>query len=177
MSGAIYMSSTAIEAYKNKLEEKIQEHKKIYDARIEALRSVRGMDQNDPEIVQYWQLEEGVSSTIAEMRSVLARTKVIEVEDGSRSVLDVRIGSIIKICRTNVDTGISLPDEVWEIAGFDETDLGRRKLAYNAPLASKLLSAEIGETVTDVVVSGGSWDIEIKSAYQSWDDVRSLLSR
>lgn len=168
---AIYMSQAGYDAYNARLAEKINEHKQTYDARIEALREVRVGDMNDPEIVQLRQLEDGLSTTIKQMQDILGSTQIIHFDDHSRPVGEVRIGSIVRIQRMNGETGIKMPHEVWEIAGYDETDLKKRQLAYNSPLGSRMLSAMVGETIEDVAVGGGLFDIEIIRLYLSWDEL------
>lgn len=74
---------------------------------------------------------------------------VTSVANGDR----VAIGTRVQIVRDDEES-------TWEIAGFGESEPGKKILAYNTPLASMLIGKHEGEVVTGII-AGKKTEIEI----------------
>lgn len=167
-NNVIYMTDIGHAKMVQTLAEKQAEHKKTFEARTAAIKEVSDSDLNDPEIVQLQQLEIGLNTTLNQLQDTLRRTKVISIDDSMRNTSEVRIGSIVKIQRYNVTADKDMVDEIWEIRGYDETDLQKKHLAYNSPLGEKILSAKAGEVIESIMIGSFEFDITVKSLYKNW---------
>lgn len=167
----IKFTQKGYDAFVQRLSEKQAELLKVQKERSEALQNTTESDMNDPELVTLQQAETSLRAMVAKLEGDLVRATVVTVTDYNRNTNSVQIGSIIEIQKINSTTGEEHQKEIWEIAGYDETDVKQRMLAYNSPLASPLIDAVLDEYVPDVVISGQTYDIHIAQLFKSWTDV------
>lgn len=164
----VYMTQEGYTKFNDTLFEKQEEYRRISEDRKAAIQGVSEGDMNDPEIIQLQQQESGLKIAVNYLQDVVSRSKIIEINDSMRDVSTVRIGSIIKIIRHNITHDIEHPVEIWEVRGFDETDIEKKYLAYNSPLGSKLLGASAGEVVDSIKIGELDFEIEILDILPNW---------
>ena len=142
---------------------------------LAALRKEKGLDytlsgdtwHDNPYFNKLTQDEEGVARRIAELRS---RTSTAEVFDpGVRNTDQVRLGSIVRFARCYEKDGQENV-ETWEIVGFEETDVEKKRVAYNAPLGKALLGMERGDTRKSTTPRGPV-EYRVLDLYTDWSVV------
>lgn len=122
---------------------------------------------DNPYFNKLQQDEDALVRKITEMRTTISNASVFVPEQ--RSVDNVRIGSIVRFSRTYEMTG-ERTDEVWEIVGFGETDVNKKRVAYNSPTGKALIGMASGDTKKDVLPKGPV-EYEVVKLYPDWDSV------
>ena len=103
--------------------------------------------------------ERSVAAQLAEVKHELARAQVFTPR--ARALDAVRIGSIVEIVRHEPDGPVR---EVWEIGCYNDTDRAKRRLGYDAPLATVLVGQEPDALVThrQARPGGGHTEVEVE---------------
>lgn len=167
----IYFTKNGHDTYLKKLSDKREEYLRVRNERAEALQGTSEADMNDPELVDLQQQETTLNTTINEIEKILTKSRIVEIKDKDRSVGKVQIGSILEIQRTNITTDTDHPIEIWEVAGYDETNIKERLLSYNSPVGKSIISAAEGDVISGVKIGQHEFEIEIIRLYRNWDEV------
>lgn len=105
------------------------------------------------------------------MEKLLAQAQVVNIDPENRNTQQVKIGSLLEIQRTNITNDIEHPIEIWEVSGYDETDVQNRMLSYNSPIGKALIGASEGDVVEGVMIGNQEFEIEIIKLYKNWTEV------
>lgn len=167
----LYFTQNGYDSFLKRLDAKKAEHLQVQKERAEALQETSESDMNDPVLVDLQQRESSLNFALVEMEKILVHSQLVQVDPNNRNTDQVQIGSLLEIIRTNVTTGQDQPLEIWEIAGYDETDIKQRLLSYNSPIGKSLIGASKGEVITDVKIGEHEFEIEVIQLYKSWTEV------
>jgi len=143
-----------------KIAEKEKEYEQIRDHRQVAFELSGDGWHDNPEFNRMQQLEVNLNHTLKTLSDRLESMKLIEISDFMRNTQQVEIGSIVYLRRYDLADD-SEHEEVWEIRGFDETDLSQKHLAYNAPLAEKIMHLHVDDIAEEVQIGSRHFDIEV----------------
>lgn len=149
-----------------RLAEKKQEYDQVREHRQVAFELSGDGWHDNPEFNRMQQLEANLNHVLKELDERLQQMRQIDIHDGMRNTHQVDIGSIVRICRYDL-TDDSEQEELWEIRGFDETDVAKKHLAYNAPLAQQLMGNHVGDIAENVALGSRNYDIEILALFAS----------
>lgn len=168
MSGdmSVWMTQVGYQNLLAKIAEKEKEYDQIRDHRQVAFELSGDGWHDNPEFNRMQQLEANLNHTLKMLTDRLDDMKFIEISDAMRSVHQVEIGSIVHLRRYDLADD-SEQDEIWEIRGFDETDLKQKHLAYNAPLAAKVMHLQAGDVAEEVQIGSRHFDIEVVGLFLS----------
>lgn len=150
----------------SRIAEKTKEYEEVCNHRQVAFELSGDGWHDNPEFNRMQQLEANLNHTLKNLNDQLSSLKLIEINDAMRNTKNVAIGSIVKISRYDLNRDQEYY-EIWEIRGLDETDINKRYLAYNAPLASKILGLEVGDIVEEMKIATDLFDIEVVCLYKS----------
>lgn len=165
----IYMTLTGVERLRRQLAAKLSEHAQLCQERTTA-HALSGDGWHDnPYHDRLQQLEAEKTREIVAMQQQLDVSRIINIDPNLRPTDQVRVGSLVTL---------SIEDEQgeerkanWEIAGFGETDVTRRKLGYNTPLAQAVMQEAAGGVVT-AVLPNGPVVITVLALHLSWEAVQ-----
>lgn len=166
MSQHIFVTRAGYQKLQAQLKAKEQEYAVICERRQLAFELSGDGWHDNPEFNRMQQMEANLNHTIKALTERLANTRLIEVGDHNRNTQTVSIGSIVAFTRWSAD-GDTEHQDCWEIAGFDETCIAHKRLAYNAPLASAMMGLHPGDFAEDQQIGDGRWDIEVTQLYSS----------
>lgn len=152
-NGHIYMSESGLAKTKEALERKLVEYDELCRERTLAYAQSGDGWHDNPHFNRMQQLEADKTREIAALKVIVESAKVLMIEPNKRPTARVAIGSIVKLFVTYESSNES-KELIWEITGYNETDVSRWQLAYNTPMASSLLGAEVGEEI-EVRLPGG----------------------
>jgi transcription elongation factor GreA len=120
---------------------------------------------DNPHFNRLQQLEAEKTNDIAQLQDVIDNARVVAIDLVNRPVRRVAIGSIIRLrLWWHHDND---EEAIWEIAGWNETDLDKRKLAYNTPLAAPLMGAAAGDAI-EVTLPKGKTEVEVVDLLPGW---------
>lgn len=156
----IVMTSVGYQNLLTRLKEKQKEYEQVCDHRQVAFELSGDGWHDNPEFNRMQQMEANLNHTIKTLTDRLEDMKFIDIQDSMRNCHVVSVGSIVHLRRYDLDTDREI-DEVWEIRGFDETDIAQKHLAYNSPLASPVMSLHEGDMAESVQVGSRCFDIEV----------------
>lgn len=160
-----YMTEAGMSQLRQLMAAKLAEHASLCEERTTA-HALSGDGWHDnPYHDRLQQLEADKTREIVELRQQLERARIVSFDPQARPTERVQIGSIVTL-RIEDEAG----DEritTWEIAGFGETDVPRRKLGYNTPLASAVMSECAGDEVS-ATLPGGPVQIHIVAMHADW---------
>lgn len=160
----IVMTQIGYQKLVQKIAEKELEYAQVRDHRQVAFELSGDGWHDNPEFNRMQQLEANLNHTLKTLTDRLDALRLIEVHDGMRNLQQVEIGSIVKLRRYDLADDTE-QEEIWEIRGFDETDLAQKHLAYNAPLISKIMHLHIGDVAEEAAIGSGYFDIEVVDLY------------
>lgn len=149
-----------------KITEKEKEYDQIRDHRQVAFELSGDGWHDNPEFNRMQQLEANLNHTLKTLTDRLETLKIIEIQDAMRNTQQVEIGSIVHLRRYDLADD-SEQDEIWEIRGFDETDLKQQHLAYNAPLALQMMHLHVGDVAEEVQLGSRHFDIEVVKLFKT----------
>lgn len=131
----VLMTATGYNNLVERLKEKQKEYEQVCEHRQVAFELSGDGWHDNPEFNRMQQMEANLNHTIKTLTDRLQMIKFVEIQDGMRNCQKVSVGSVVHLRRYDLEDDREL-DEIWEIRGFDETDIEKKHLAYNAPLAS-----------------------------------------
>ena len=156
----VWMTQVGYQNLLAKIAEKEKEYDQVRDHRQIAFELSGDGWHDNPEFNRMQQLEANLNHTLKTLMERLESMKFIEISDFTRNTQQVEIGSIVHLRRYDLADD-SEQNEVWEIRGFDETDLTQKYLAYNAPLAEKVMHLHVGDMAEEVQIGSRHFDIEV----------------
>ncbi|MCH7306281.1 GreA/GreB family elongation factor [Acinetobacter sp. NIPH 1869] len=156
----VYMTQVGYQQLLHKLAEKQKEYDQVRDHRQVAFELSGDGWHDNPEFNRMQQMEANLNHTMKMLTDRLDMMKIIEISDAMRNCHQVEIGSIVHLRRYDLADD-SVQDECWEIRGFDETNIPQRHLAYNAPLASKIMHLQVGDIAEEVRIGSRHFEIEV----------------
>ncbi|MDQ9021830.1 GreA/GreB family elongation factor [Acinetobacter sichuanensis] len=162
----VWMTQVGYENLLAKIAEKEKEYDQVRDHRQVAFELSGDGWHDNPEFNRMQQLEANLNHTLKTLTDRLESLKIIEISDLNRNTQQVEIGSIVHLRRYDLADD-SEQEEVWEIRGFDETDLNQKHLAYNAPLAEKVMHLHVGDIAEEVQIGSRHFDIEVVKIFSS----------
>lgn len=143
-----------------KIAEKEQEYDQIREHRQVAFELSGDGWHDNPEFNRMQQLEANLNHTLKTLTERLECIKLIEILDSNRNTEQVEIGSIVQLRRYDLADDTE-HDEIWEIRGFDETNLSLKHLAYNAPLAANIMHLQVNDMAEEIQIGSRYFDIEV----------------
>ena len=162
----VFMTQEGYQQLLNKLTEKHKEYDQVREHRQVAFELSGDGWHDNPEFNRMQQMEANLNHTLKTLGDRLDSMKLLEIRDAMRNCQQVEIGSIVHLRRYDLADD-SEQDEIWEIRGFDETDIAKKHLAYNAPLASKIMHLHIGDLAEEVNIGSRHFDIEVVGLFAS----------
>lgn len=162
----IWMTQVGYQNLIAKIAQKESEYAQIRDHRQVAFELSGDGWHDNPEFNRMQQLEANLNHTLKELNERLQAMKYIEIHDAMRHSSQVEIGSIVQLCRYDLSDD-SEQMEIWEIRGFDETDLTLKHLAYNAPLAIQIMHLQVGDVAEEVQIGSRHFDIEVVKLFKT----------
>ena len=162
----ILMTQIGYENLLAKIAEKEKEYDQVRDHRQVAFELSGDGWHDNPEFNRMQQLEANLNHTLKTLNDRLDIMKFIDIHDGMRNVHQVEVGSIVKLCRYDLADDSS-QEETWEIRGFDETNIKFKHLAYNAPLAEKIMNLHVGDVVEEINIGSRHFDIEVVALFKN----------
>lgn len=123
---------------------------------------------DNPSLNALQQQEAELTKQIAELTRLVVDARVLDICDGSRPVDVIRYGSIVRL-----ESREAAAAQLWEIAGFDESDMAKKKLAYSSPLGRRLLGRREGD---EIECPNGEC-MAVAALYGSWDDCATSCGR
>ena len=160
----VYVTSKGYQQLQQQLSYKQQEYAQICQHRQVASELSGDGWHDNPEFNRMQQLEANLNHMVKKLSERLQYARTIEVHDAMRSMQQVAIGSIVEITRYAMDDSEQMT-EIWEVMGFDETNIGHAQLGYNVPLASALMGLQVGEFAEDLQLGSRLWEIEVVKLY------------
>lgn len=162
----VWMTQVGYQNLLAKIAQKELEYAQIRDHRQVAFELSGDGWHDNPEFNRMQQLEANLNHTLKELTERLEVMKYIEIYDAMRNRSQVEIGSIVQLRRYDLSDD-SEQVEVWEIRGFDETDLAQKHLAYNAPLAIQVMHLQVGDVAEEVQIGSRHFDIEVIHIFEN----------
>lgn len=160
----IYMTQVGYQKLLTRIKEKEQEYEQIRDHRQVAFELSGDGWHDNPEFNRMQQLEANLNHTLKVLTDRLESMRFIEIHDVMRNIQQVEIGSIVHLRRYDLADDTE-QDEIWEIRGFDETDISQQYLAYNSPLASKIMHLHVGDMAEEVKIGSNHFDLEVMQLF------------
>lgn len=156
----VIMTQIGYQNLLNKISEKEKQYDQVRDHRQVAFELSGDGWHDNPEFNRMQQMEANLNHTLKALSDRLESMRFIEIYDAMRNIQQVEIGSVVHLRRFDLSDD-SEQDEIWEIRGFDETDLTQQHLAYNAPLATKIMHLHAGDVAEEVQIGSRHFDIEV----------------
>lgn len=119
---------------------------------------------DNPEFNRMQQMEANLNHQLKALSERINQVRLVEIYDGMRNLNKIDIGSIVRWARW---VGDEACEEVWEIRGYDETDISTQVLGYNAPLAQAIMGLQAEDYVEELNIGGQIFDIEIVALHRS----------
>lgn len=165
----IYMTAAGLNKAKQSLDKKYKEYEDICKERTIAHELSGDGWHDNPHFNRLQQLEADKAREIAVAKATVGATRLAVIDPDNRPTEAVRLGSLVK---TSVIATLSGKEQVtiWEIVGYDESDLARGQLAYNSPLGRALLGMEEGEE-TEVSLATGPVIVRVEALLASMNDL------
>lgn len=160
----VYVTPQGYQQLQQQLRYKQQEYAQICQHRQVAFELSGDGWHDNPEFNRMQQLEANLNHMVKKLSERLQYARTIEVHDAMRSMQQVAIGSIVEITRYAMDDSEQMT-EIWEVMGFDETNIGHAQLGYNVPLASALIGLQVGDFAEDLQLGSRLWEIEVVKLY------------
>ncbi len=161
MEHNILMTQIGYENLLCKIAEKEKEYDQVRDHRQVAFELSGDGWHDNPEFNRMQQLEANLNHTLKTLNDRLDVMKFIDIHDDMRNVQQVEVGSIVQLRRYDLADD-SEQEEIWEIRGFDE-----KHLAYNAPLAEKIMHLHVGDVAEEVQIGSRHFDIEVVKLFKT----------
>ena len=163
----VYMTQMGYQQLLRKIAEK--EYEQVREHRQVAFELSGDGWHDNPEFNRMQQMEANLNHTLKSLTDRLDLLKMIEISDAMRNTQQVEIGSIVHLRRYDLADD-SEQDEIWEIRGFDETDIAKKYLAYNSPLASKMMHLYVNDIAEEVMLGSRHFDIEVVQLFKTRQD-------
>lgn len=167
MGKIIYLSQDGLDALRSKFDQANEELKKLRADKAIAYTATGDTWHDNPYFNKLEQEEKSKMQEIFELSDQISNTRVFSID--RRNISRVQLGSIVHLHRYFLISGEE-DQLVWEIVGFGETDVERKRVAYNAPMTQSLLGMRTHETI-EVESPKGVVEYEILALFSSWDDV------
>ena len=162
----VWMTQVGYQNLLAKIAEKEKEYEQVRDHRQIAFELSGDGWHDNPEFNRMQQLEANLNHTLKTLNDRLDVMRFIDIHDGMRNVQQVEIGSVVYLRRYDLGDD-SEYEEVWEIRGFDETDLSQKHLAYNAPLVEKIMHLQVGDIAEEVQIGSRYFDREVVKLFKT----------
>lgn len=162
----VWMTQIGYQQLLDKIALKEKEYAQVRDHRQVAFELSGDGWHDNPEFNRMQQLEANLNHTLKNLADRLDSMKIIEITDSMRRLDTVEIGSIVSLRRYDLADD-SEQEEIWEIRGFDETNIQLKHLAYNAPLAEKIMHLHIGDVAEEVHIGSRHFDIEVLALFKT----------
>ncbi|MBK6757389.1 MAG: hypothetical protein IPG70_07085 [Moraxellaceae bacterium] len=94
-----------------------------------------------------------MNGELKRLLQAIDKARVFSVQEGSRPVNRVYLGSVVDIEITNNITGDS-HIETWEITGHGESDGAQKRLAYDVPLARAIFNLGLDDCSDEFELRG-----------------------
>lgn len=156
----VYVTQFGYQQLLLKLAEKEREYQQVCEHRQVAFELSGDGWHDNPEFNRMQQMEANLNHTIKSITDRLNALKLVEIDDAMRNLQQVKLGSIVRLRRYDLVEDTEA-DEVWEIRGYDETNINAQQLAYNAPLAAHILDLHVGDIAEEVAIGTKQFDIEV----------------
>ena len=161
---AIFVSLNGRQILEHQLEVKRRHHKEICAER-EIAHELSGDGWHDnPHFNYLQQMEANATHEIAQIQALLQKAKLFIVPAGPRPTDTVQLGSIVTVLLVHTETDEE-EERTFEIVGYQEGDKARNQVAYNVPLAARLMGLEEGDSVP-VRLPTGLYDIEVVELHE-----------
>ena len=160
----VYVTPQGYEQLQQQLKYKQLEYTQICQHRQVAFELSGDGWHDNPEFNRMQQLEANLNHMVKKLSERLQFARIVEINDAMRSTQQVAIGSVVEINRYALQ-GNDEMTEIWEIVGFDETNLAQAQLAYNAPLAQAIIGLQVGELAEELQLGSKLWEIEVVKFY------------
>lgn len=173
MTQTIHVSAAGLVALKAKLEQAQNELAALREEKSIAYTATGDTWHDNPYFNKLEQDERRKAEEVAELTSQVASAREYTVDE--RNVTRVSLGSIIHLAREFLKAG-KADEQVWEVVGFGETDVKRKRVAYNSPLMEAVLGHQVGDVIEGNSPQGPV-EYEILALFKNWDDVPAELKK
>lgn len=149
----LHVTAEGLERLRTRLKETETRYQDICEQRRVAHELSGDGWHDNPEFNRLQQMESFLNGEMMRLLSDLDRARIFCVNDDARPVDRVWLGSVVTLEIVDEDSGDS-HEEHWEITGHGESDAPRGLLAYDAPLASAVLTLEPEDWAEEVTLRG-----------------------
>jgi transcription elongation factor GreA len=157
--GPVYVTPLGLERLNARLAELRRRHEEICEQRTVAHELSGDGWHDNPHLNYLQQMEANSTWKIRELEELVARARIVEIEDGRRPTERIRLGSVVTLSSQDPVTGDEREQTV-EIVGHQESDQKLGRVAYDAPLGRALLGRRAGDFF-EVRLPEGRVEVEI----------------
>jgi transcription elongation factor GreA len=166
--GPVYVTPLGLERLTARLAEQRRRHEEICEQRALAHELSGDGWHDNPHFNYLQQMEANSTWKIRELEDLVARVRVVEVEEGRRPTSNVRLGSLVTISACDKVTGEEREQTI-EIVGHQESDPKAGRVAYDSPLGRALLGRRAGECF-EVRLPDARLEVEIVELHARRDE-------
>lgn len=169
----IYVSKQGLDLLNERLKTANKELVSIRAEKSTAYTATGDTWHDNPYFNKLEQEERRKSEDIAQLVTLIASATVFSVD--KRNTTRVQMCSIVHLYRYYKVSGEE-EEFVWEVAGYGETDVSKRLVAYNSPLMQAVMGLHIGGTAQSASPKGPV-EYEVLGLYEDWkivpDNIKS----
>lgn len=155
----IYVTPAGLEQLQARLREQRRRHEDLCEQRAVAHELSGDGWHDNPHFNYLQQMEANSTWKIRELEALIARARIVEIEEGRRPIHRIRLGSVVSLAIYDMDRSEDR-EQTLEIVGHQETDPARGRVSYDSPLGRALLGHRAGD-VFEVALPDGRLEVEV----------------
>ncbi|MDR2730331.1 MAG: GreA/GreB family elongation factor [Treponema sp.] len=163
---AIYLTSNGKEMLLEELKTLQKSLQELTDEKNFAYNNCGDTWHDNPTFNELEQKEGRMMLKIQEKQGIIYNAIIID--NGKRNIEKVAIGSIVMV-EKYIKKEKTYSNEIWEIAGFSESDPENNKIAYNTPLGKILLNMKEGEVKEMENSIDGTVEYKVLKLLADWE--------
>lgn len=161
----IFVTPRGRDLLMRRIEEKRRHHQDICAER-EAAYELSGDGWHDnPHFNHLQQLEAIATREVAELEALLRRAKMFLPRDGARPTERVGLGSVVTVLIVNEGDESSV-ERTFEVVGYQESHVEVGRLAYDVPLAARVMGLESGDSARMRLPGGRQVRVEVVDLHE-----------
>lgn len=173
MSKKIFVSEEGLERLKTRLRQANEELAAIRAEKSTAYTQTGDTWHDNPYFNRLEQDERRKAEEVGELNTLVASAETFSPE--KRNTSRVQLGSIVHLRRYYLVSGEE-DEMVWEVVGYGETNVPKKQVAYDSPMAQALMGHHEGE-VAQSNSPKGQVEYHVLGLFADWDDVPQQFKR
>ena len=161
----ILLTAAGLKKLQDELVERSEKLKALRKEKSLAYTATGDTWHDNPYFNELEQKEGGLLKKIIELQNDISNAIIFDTV--SRNTESVMLGSIVK-CSLLFKSGKE-EKRVFEVVGYQETNVRANKLSYTAPIARAILGKKIDDEVL-VKIPSGSANMVVEGLYGSWEE-------